>query len=145
MIFTLGARFRHRLGLRFGLLRWLVSRFGSALRPGRRFCRLDQLGDTGLDGLVGRQLRLGVKLEIAPGPVQGVDDSIVAGLPIALRVEKMPEQEVKGGRLPVPIADGKGTRGALALSRLQKRSKGNVGPPSKTARFRSLPAAVFYY
>jgi hypothetical protein len=81
---------------------------------------LDQLRDAGFDGFVGRELGFGVKLEVAPGPVKGGDHSIIAGLSVALGVEKMTEQKVKCGRLSVPIADGKGTRGALALSGLQE-------------------------
>jgi hypothetical protein len=88
---------------------------------------LDKLWDAGLDRLVGRELGLGVKLEVPFRPVKGVDHSVVAGLPIALGVEKMTEQKVQRGRLTVPIADGKGTCGALTLSSLQKRSKGNFG------------------
>jgi len=81
---------------------------------------VDQLRDAGLDGFIGRELGLGIELEVAPGPVKGGDHSVIAGLPIALGVEEMAEQKVKRGRLSVPIADGKGTRGALTLSGLQK-------------------------
>src|SRR6266849_2478580 len=120
------------LGARFGTL-------GSGLRPGfclvllrallfgRRLSGLNELGDACLDRLVGRQLGLGVKLEVALGPVKGVDHGVIARLPVALSVEEMAEQKVQGGRLTVPIADGKGTCGALTLSSLQKRSKGNFG------------------
>jgi hypothetical protein len=86
-----------------------------------------KLRDAGLDRLVGRELGFGVKLEVTFGPVKRVEDGIIAGLAIALGVEKMTEQKVQRGRLTVPIADGKGTCGALTLSRLQKRSKGNFG------------------
>jgi hypothetical protein len=88
---------------------------------------LHKLRDPGLDGLVGRELGFGVKLEVTFRPVKRVEDSIIAGLAIALGVEKMTEQKVQRSRLTVPIADGKGTCGALTLSRLQKRSKGNFG------------------
>jgi hypothetical protein len=94
---------------------------------GRRFSSLYELWDAGLDRLVSRQLGLGVKLEVTPGPVKGVDHGVVARLPVALCVEKMAEQKVQGGRLTVSIADGKGTCGALTLSSLQKRSKGIFG------------------
>jgi hypothetical protein len=59
--------------------------------------------------------------------VERVDHGVVAVPPIALGVEKMTEEKVQRSRLTVPIADGKGTCGALTLSRLQKRSKGNFG------------------
>jgi hypothetical protein len=88
---------------------------------------VDKLLDTGLDRFVGRELGLSVKLEVTFSPVKRVEHSLVAGLAIALGVEKMTEQKVQRGRLTVPIADGKGTCGALTLSRLQKRSKGNFG------------------
>jgi hypothetical protein len=124
MIFTLGAcvgplrpSFLHRLGLRFGLG---CLGLGCARRLGRRLCVLDQLCDAGPDRLIGRELGLGVELEVAPGPVKGCDHGVVARLPIALSVEEVAEQKVKGGRLSVPIADGKGTCGALTLSSLQK-------------------------
>ena len=88
---------------------------------------MHKLRDPGLDRFVGRELGFGVKLEVAFRPVKRVEDGIVAGLAIALGVEKMTEQKVQRSRLTVPIADGKGTCGALTLSRLQKRSKGNFG------------------
>jgi hypothetical protein len=89
---------------------------------------VDQLRDARLDGLVGGELGLGVKLEVTLGPVKGADDGFVACLAVSLSVKEMAEQKVKRrGRLPVPIPDGKGTCGALTLSSLQKRSKGNFG------------------
>src|SRR5438477_339694 len=60
-----------------------------------------------------------VSLAVALRPVQRVDHGVVAGLAVALGMKKMSEQEVQRGRLPVPIADGKGTRGPLTLSGLQ--------------------------
>jgi len=75
--------------------------------------------DARLDGLIGRELGLGVELEVAFGPVEGVDDRVVAGLAVALGVKKMPEQEVEGRGLPIPIADGERTGGPLALSGFQ--------------------------
>ena len=98
-------------GLRFG--------FGSGLL-GRRLGGMDKLRNAGLDGLVGRKLGLCVELEIALGPVEGVDHGVVAGRSIPLRVKQMPEQKVEGRRLAVSISDGKRTRGALTLSRLQQ-------------------------
>ncbi len=95
---------------------------------GRRFSSgLDELGDAGLDRLISGQLRLGVKLEVPPGPVKRIDDGVIARLPVSLSVKKMAEEKVQRGRLTVSIADGKGTCGALTLSSLQKRSKGNFG------------------
>jgi hypothetical protein len=88
---------------------------------------VDKFRDAGLDRLVGRELGFRVKLEVTFGPMQRVENGVVAVLPVALGVEEMTEQKVQGGRLTVSIADGKGTCGALTLSRLQKRPKGNFG------------------
>jgi hypothetical protein len=88
---------------------------------------LHKLRDAGLDRLVGRELGFGVKLEVTFRPVQRVEHRLIAGAASALGVEKMTEQKVQRSRLTVSIADGKGTCGALTLSRLQKRSKGNFG------------------
>jgi hypothetical protein len=52
--------------------------------------------------------------------VECVDDSFVAGLAVALGMEEVTEQKVKGRGLPVPIADVKGTGGPLTLSRFEK-------------------------
>jgi hypothetical protein len=124
MIFALDARFcTLGPGLRRRLWLWLGNALG--LRRGNR--GLNELGDASLDRLVSGQLGLGVKLEVTFRPVKGVDHDVIARLPVALGVEKMAEQKVQGGRLTVPIADGKGTRGALTLSSFQKRSKGNFG------------------
>jgi hypothetical protein len=128
MIFALSTRFGALwLGLRSGLRSRLRFGLRSALVLWRRFRGLNELRDAGLDRLVSGQLGLGVKLEVTPGPVKGVDHGVIARLPVALSVEKMAEQKVQGGRLTVPIADGKGTCGALTLSSLQKGSKGNFG------------------
>jgi hypothetical protein len=116
MIFALGARFGALwLGLRSGLRCGLRS----ALVVRRGFRGLNELRDAGLDRLVSGQLGLGVKLEVTLGPVKSVDHGVIARLPVALSVEKVAEQKVQGGRLTVPIADGKGTCGALTLSGLQ--------------------------
>ena len=98
---------------------------GSRLRC--RFRGVNELRDAGLDRLVGRQLGLGIELEIAFGPVESADHRVVAGLAIALGVKKMPEQEVQRRGFAVPIADGKGTCGPLTLSGFQKRSQGVFG------------------
>jgi len=95
-------------------LRSLGVRLGLGLGGRRRVLWLrddgvDQLRDARLDGLIGRELGLGVELEVAFGPVEGVDDGVVAGLAVALGVKKMPEQEVEGRGLPIPIADGERT------------------------------------
>jgi hypothetical protein len=124
MILALDARFC-TLGPGLGL--GLFMRLRDRLGIGGRFSGLDELGDAGLDRLVSGQLRLGVKLEVALGPVKCVDDGVVARLPVSLSVKKMAEEKVQRGRLTVSIADGKGTCGALTLSSLQKRSKGNFG------------------
>jgi len=128
MILALGPRFGMlRPGLRLGL-RWGLSlRLHDGLGVGRRFSGLDELGDAGLDSLVSGQLRLGVKLEVSLGPVKCIEDGVIARLSVSLSVKKMAEEKVQRGRLTVSIADGKGTCGALTLSRLQKRSKGNFG------------------
>jgi hypothetical protein len=124
MILALGARFG-RLGSGLGYR--LFVRLFDWLGVGGRLSGLDELGDAGFDRLVSGQLRLGVKLEVALGPVECVDDGVVARLPVSLSVKKMAEEKVQRGRLTVSIADGKGTCGALTLSSLQKRSKGNFG------------------
>ena len=119
MIFSLGSRLGLvdvLLGLRLGVWLGLWLDRGS---PGRRIGGVDELRNACLDRLVGGELGLGVELEVALRPVQRVDHGVVAGLAVALGMKKMSEQEVQRGRLPVPIADGKGTRGPLTLSGLQ--------------------------
>jgi len=55
------------------------GRCGSRCRRGRGCDRVvDQLGYPGLDGLVSRELGLGVELEIAPRPVERADNGVVA-------------------------------------------------------------------
>jgi len=88
---------------------------------------MNELGDPGLDGLVSRQLSLRIEVELALGPGQRADDSIVAGLPIALGVKKVAEKEIQGGRLTVAIAKGKGTCRPLALGGFQQRAKRDFG------------------
>jgi hypothetical protein len=51
------------------------------------FRGVDELGNAGLDRLIGRQLGLGVELEVPLGPVKGVDHSVIARLPIPLGVK----------------------------------------------------------
>ncbi|HET7338058.1 MAG TPA: hypothetical protein VFK22_00805 [Candidatus Dormibacteraeota bacterium] len=58
---------------------------GSGRRRG--LSGVDELGNPRLDRLVGRQLGLGVEVEVAPSPVQRADDGVVAGPAVALRVE----------------------------------------------------------
>jgi len=134
--FHLSLRFSMILALdtRFGTLGPRLGLFRGAPRPARQrrsIQRLDELGDAGLDRLVSGQLRLGVKLEVALGPVKCVDHGVVSRLPVSLSVKKMAEEKVQRDRLTVSIADGKGTCGALTLSSLQKRSKGNFRPMSR--------------
>ncbi|HWO92805.1 MAG TPA: hypothetical protein VNP53_12645 [Methylomirabilota bacterium] len=88
---------------------------------------MNELRDSRLDCLVGRQFRFGVELELALGPCQRADDSVVAGLSIALRVKKVAEKEIQGGRLTVAIAKGKGTCRPLALGGFQERAKRDFG------------------
>jgi hypothetical protein len=102
------------LGVRLGL-----GLGGRRRVPWLRDDGVHQLRDARLDGLIGRELRLGVELELALGPVEGVDDGVVAGLAVALGVKKVPEQEVQGRGLPIPVADDKRTGGPLALSGFQ--------------------------
>jgi hypothetical protein len=59
--------------------------------------------------------------------VQRVEHGFIARAASALGVEEMAEQKVQRCSLTVPIADGKGTRGALTLSSFQQRSKRNFG------------------
>jgi hypothetical protein len=86
-----------------------------------------ELRDSGLDGLVGRQFRFGVEFELPFGPGQRADDCVVAGLPIPLRVKKVAEKEIQGGRLTVAISKRKGTCRPLALGGFQQRAKRNFG------------------
>ncbi len=88
---------------------------------------MNELGNSSLDGLVSRQLRLGVEIELPLGPGQRADDGIVAGLPIALGVKKMAEKKIQGGRLTVAISKGKGTCRPLALGGFQERAKRDFG------------------
>ncbi len=71
--------------------RFMVARGFFIGAVGRRVGRVDELGDAGLDRLVGRQLGLGVELEVASRPVKSVDDGLVAGLAVALCVEQVTE------------------------------------------------------
>jgi len=88
---------------------------------------MNELCDSRFDCLVSRQFRFGVELELALGPRESADDSVVAGLSMALRVKKVAEKEIQGGRLTVAIAKGKGTCRPLALGRFQKRAKRDFG------------------
>ncbi len=63
---TLRSWFRMRFGLVFGR---------RGLRRG--LGRVDKLRDSGSDGLVCRQLGLGVEVEVALRPVKGVDDGLI--------------------------------------------------------------------
>ncbi|TME69666.1 MAG: histidine phosphatase family protein [Chloroflexi bacterium] len=59
--------------------------------------------------------------------MQGAHHGVVAGLAVALGVEKMPEEEVQRGGLAVSIADYEGPCRPLTLSGFENRSKGGFG------------------
>jgi hypothetical protein len=122
------------LSLRFGLLAALPSRLGlldhwglGCIWLGCGFGGVDKLGDAGLDRLIGRELGLGVEVELALAPVEGADHCVIARRPVSLRVEEVAKQEVERSRLAGPISERKRTRGPVGLSGLQQRSKGDFG------------------
>ena len=92
-----------------------------------RFSGVNEVGNPGFDGLVRRQLGLGVELEFAFRPSERRDDGVVACFPVALGVKEVPEQEIERRRLSVAITESKGTCRPLALGRFQKRTKRDFG------------------
>src|SRR5439155_9145191 len=111
-------------GLVRGIGRRGRRRFGS--RPGSRLGGLHQLGDAGLDGLVRRQLRLRVELELAAAPTERADDRGVARHAVALRVKQVTEKKVQGSRLPRAVANRESACRPLALSGLQEVPKAGL-------------------
>jgi hypothetical protein len=88
---------------------------------------VDELGDAGLDCLIGRKLSFRVELKLTVAPVEGADDCVVSGQTVALSVKEVAEQEVQGGRLAGTVPERKRTGGPLTLSGFQKRAKGCLG------------------
>src|SRR5438105_3362124 len=92
------------LPLRYRMIAWrlfcirlvLLRRLGSLIGGG--LSRLDQLGNAGLHRFVGRQLCLGIELELASRPRERADYCRIARDTVTLRVKKVAEQEIQRGR-----------------------------------------------
>ncbi len=106
---------RHRLGNRLRLRLRLVRGLRVRLRLG------DQLGDRPAHRLVGRELGLGVVIELADRPAESLDHRVVAQRALADGVKQVAKQEIERAAATAAVANVERSRRALRLRGLQER------------------------